>query len=190
MNNTPLTAGEIAEITERCEAATSGKWTYDGMAYIWSSECSSDGYMIAEIRGTGYLTGKCGLSDDDANKIEDDNAEFIAHARTDLPRALATIAQQGAELDRLREEERWIPVGEGLPKASGVYWVNLHQEDEDGNDADFCIEAWYQVNHLLFAPKEVGWKLLNEWYEFSEQMRQYISHWQQLPQPPEAKGEK
>lgn len=100
-----------------------------------------------------------------------------AHYSRDMSTALA-------EIDRLTEAQRWIPVTERLPEQSGAYWVNLRQEDKDSEEAvDFCVMAWYWPNKLLFAPQEVGWILLNEWYEFSDKMRQYITHWMPLPLP-------
>lgn len=73
-----------------------------------------------------------------------------------------------------------------MPVETGEYLVNIHQEDkETGERVDFVINAWYQVHELLFVPKSVGWKLLNEWANLTEQLRFDISHWMPLPPPPE-----
>lgn len=80
--------------------------------------------------------------------------------------------------------QQWIPVNDP-PKETGQYLVNIHQEDsERGEEVDFVLDAWYQVNGLLFVPDTVGWTLLNEWYDLSAQMRPYITHWMPRPEPP------
>ena len=80
----------------------------------------------------------------------------------------------------------WVSVNDRLPEETGVYLVNIHQEDDErGECGDFVIMAWYQINSLLTAPKEIGWTLLNEWYDFTPQMRKDVSHWMPMPNPPE-----
>lgn len=83
--------------------------------------------------------------------------------------------------------QRWIPASDP-PKETGHYLVNIHQEDdESGDTSDFVLDAWYTVNGLLYVPQNIGWSLLNEWYDLTEKMRQYITHWMPLPEAP--KGE-
>ena len=83
--------------------------------------------------------------------------------------------------------QEWIPVSEP-PKETGHYLVNIHQEDDEkGESADFVLDAWYQVNGLLFVPDTIGWTLLNEWHGLTEQMIPFITHWTKRPEPP--KGE-
>lgn len=84
---------------------------------------------------------------------------------------------------------KWVSVDEP-PKESGHYWVNIHQKDEGkGEECDFVLDAWYKPNDLLFAPKEVGWTLMNEWHDLTGQMRQYITHWMPVPYPQTPKGD-
>lgn len=90
-------------------------------------------------------------------------------------------------IQALRAEQNggWISVKDRLPEETDIYLVNIHQENEEsGETGDFVITAWYQKNSLLFAPKEIGWTLLNEWYDLTPTMREYISHWQPLPDQP------
>ena len=83
--------------------------------------------------------------------------------------------------------QEWKPISEP-PKETGHYLVNIHQENEEkGEQADFVLDAWYQVNGLLFVPKTAGWTLLNEWYDLTAQMLPFVTHWTERPQPP--KGE-
>lgn len=77
----------------------------------------------------------------------------------------------------------WISVKDRLPTESGVYLTNVHQES-DIESSDCVLMAWYQVEKPLFAPDSVGWSLLNEFYQFSDQMRDDITHWMPLPEPP------
>lgn len=84
--------------------------------------------------------------------------------------------------------QEWVSVDEP-PKESGHYWVNIHQKDEEkGEECDMVLDAWYQPNNILFAPKEVGWTLMNEWHDLTGQMRQYITHWMPVPYPEPPKG--
>lgn len=89
-----LTADEIKAIRDRCEAATPGPWNFEDERY--SAKCvigikPRDDRWIAhaqpEMNGEG-------------------NGNFIAHARTDLPRCLD-------EIERLRQEvTEWENEGE------------------------------------------------------------------------------
>lgn len=77
----------------------------------------------------------------------------------------------------------WISVKDRLPEESGTYLVNVHQETED-DVGDCVLLAWYQRNDLLFVPNSVGWLLLNEFYDLSNTLRDDITHWMPLPEPP------
>ena len=88
-------------IRARCEAATPGEWTA-----VWRGNTVKSHAVITKIFGqsiTGGISPRTG------------NAEFIAHARTDVPDLLAEIERLTAELaatesdrDVLREEiQRW-----------------------------------------------------------------------------------
>lgn len=83
----------IAEITARCEAATPGPWTVEN-----TNLCR------AVIGGTVELLNWAG----DKPFYSKDDFAFIAHAREDIPFLLA-------EIYRLTEAQRWIPVSERLP---------------------------------------------------------------------------
>lgn len=82
------------------------------------------------------------------------------------------------ELDR-----KWIPVS-NPPKETGHYLVNLHDEDEDRGATDCVVDAWYQNRDMTLVPSEIGWILLNEFYHLTEQLREHITHWMPLPEPP------
>ncbi len=91
-----LTAEELREIAARAEAATAGPWT--------ANEEKSSSYSVYKVPVaygnaiTGW--GRVLQSREDAT--------FIAHARTDIPRLLAHIDQQQAEIERLRQERARI----------------------------------------------------------------------------------
>ena len=79
----------------------------------------------------------------------------------------------------------WISVKDELPKEAGSYLVSLHQEDEENGESSDCVLfAWYQPTKLLFCEQDIGWSLLNEFYDLTSSLRQYITHWMPLPQPP------
>ena len=79
---------------------------------------------------------------------------------------------------------RWIPVSDP-PKETGHYLVSLHQENPEGDLKDIVLDAWFQKEVFLFTSSEAGWHLLNEFYDLTPQLREYITHWMPLPEPPE-----
>lgn len=88
---TRLTKEELEAIRKRVDAATPGPWFWldDGRLY-------SDGAnkVIGEV-----IEGK----DETWFDIFDTNAEFIAHAREDVPKLLSLVECQKAELERLND---------------------------------------------------------------------------------------
>ena len=85
-----------AEIEARVKAATLGPWKYkdngfDGGVY------SADGNMVV---GGEPCEGRI--------ESDDLNADFIAHAREDIPNLLADNRALQAELERLRKENEII----------------------------------------------------------------------------------
>lgn len=89
---------DLAAIRRRCDAATEGPWHVVGPP--WNDR---EPYIIHgdpnPYRG-GYVADLCCLSDDiNAANNEQADAEFIAHARTDLPALLAAYDRVCAERD-------------------------------------------------------------------------------------------
>lgn len=80
----PLTAGELREIEERANAATPRPWTVDGPPYWQGGSNGSFG-------NRNVLWGRISVAITPASARQDEDTEFIAHARTDVPRLLDTI---------------------------------------------------------------------------------------------------
>ncbi|MEM5769979.1 MAG: DUF551 domain-containing protein, partial [Bacillota bacterium] len=113
---------------------------------------------------------------------------FIAHSRDDIPYLLEQHAQLTAEIERLHDllaehnvlldkyeaENRWIPVGEGLP------------EDDDGEvlviasgkpHENITLDGAYM---LATCSRPEGW-ILDEYPEWE---CANVTHWRPLPEPP------
>lgn len=98
-----LTTDELKAIRERCEAATAGPWLVQRR---YSNECE----IVPRITCEPSAERKCGWIADMvgapylgyADTIA--NADFIAHARADVPRLLAEVERlraKAAELDKI-----------------------------------------------------------------------------------------
>ena len=73
----------LAEIRARAEAATEGPWTALG-----SGVASGDHWhVIASGEAVAHISSRDGVNEDQ----REPDAEFIAHARTDLPALLAAV---------------------------------------------------------------------------------------------------
>ena len=88
----PLTEEELAEIEARANAAAAGPWRVDGHP---GDECRIEG---------GNLAGHDGMVIYDEGGHGPEDALFIAHARSDVPRLIADLRASRAEVERLREE--------------------------------------------------------------------------------------
>jgi hypothetical protein len=93
--------------------------------------------------------------------------------------SLAKSVNEASEILR----KRWIPVTERLPGEAGAYLVAVHQDDsENAEGYSLVLDAWYNPKTYPFTT--VGWTLLNEWYDLTPRLREEITHWRPLPQPP------
>ena len=108
-----MTEEQIKAARARCDAATEGPWDFDteffndGPGSNWTVYPEHDDeHQIALVNGKMNGAG---------------DAEFIAHARTDLPRALD-------EIDRLREElAACIETSGELLDANSKHAVDAHE---------------------------------------------------------------
>ena len=103
----------IAEIQQRCEAATPSPWEVEK---YYHDEPYEQFIKSAAVVST-YEDGSKGTitRNNWSNPVVAD-LEFIAHAREDIPYLLAQLAERDKEIERLQESQRWIPVSERLPK--------------------------------------------------------------------------
>lgn len=86
---TDTETAQVQQIREREQQATPGPWYVDRPRVV---------YRIRTIEGIFILEGNS------FGVRLDDDADFIAHARTDIPLLLALVTRQQAEIDRLRGE--------------------------------------------------------------------------------------
>lgn len=90
-----MNADKLKEIGQRCEAATEGPW-YVGEDYYGGVSVRTKPTPATNIDGANAILENTGRSIGDIAK---EDAEFIAHARQDIPVLLA-------EIERLQEYER------------------------------------------------------------------------------------
>jgi len=88
-----LTEDELAAIEARCNAATSAPWAWDGATQLRSERAV--GSVIELAADSVYLTRAS-------------DCEFIAHARTDVPKLAREVRRQRAELEKLREHNEHV----------------------------------------------------------------------------------
>jgi hypothetical protein len=88
-----MTPAELAEIRARAEAATPGPWVRYSRDFrdARSHSVVGPGHAVRAFTGYGPRGGTAQT-----------DAEFIAHARTDVPALLAEVERLTAENDRLR----------------------------------------------------------------------------------------
>lgn len=136
----PLTGEELARIRGRAEAATPGPWVTRPVSELWDGDYEgSNGcnlWLATEWKGAkGPNLG--------ADEMLNQDAEFTAHARTDIPRLLDELAAARKENERLR-----LLVSHLLPSAE---W-ELKQWGE-GNNFDpmsqYADEAWRTQEALI-----------------------------------------
>ena len=95
----PMTAAELDAIEQRAHAATEGPWeagTGDGdpRPHVWTS------------RSTGCVAHITYVVPNDYGDVRPDDAEFIAHARDDVPALLAEVRRLRAMEQRVSKVAR------------------------------------------------------------------------------------
>lgn len=129
-----LTDKEIAEIKAREEAATEGPWSHEGSGNVYT--------------GSILAISSCGGEYGCHETLPQDDAHFIAHARTDIPRLLDEVERLRDELDdatmfqgeiesyrialeSIYAEVRDIANGDIKPR-DGLRWIAERVSDELG----------------------------------------------------------
>ncbi|QDX94342.1 hypothetical protein EEL30_19880 [Brevibacillus laterosporus] len=84
-----MTEEEMQEIRERAKKATKGSWKWQ--EYYDCSLSNSEGNVIVTVVGDDMSYVKV---------LRNEDAEFIAHAREDIPKLLETIEKLEAYRDR------------------------------------------------------------------------------------------
>ncbi len=94
-----LSQSEIAAIRARCEKATKGPWRLEWLPISQSVS------IRASRRDGPAVVGSSGFADEDVSALQHKaNADFIAHAREDVPKlfsALEAAERKNAELEAL-----------------------------------------------------------------------------------------
>lgn len=97
-----MTDEELAAIRARAEAATAGPWEWLGdsdLHAVTVYEYEPDEEARHDPTHLEYATEKIIITDSGCYPPEGADAEFIAHAREDIPRLLAEIARLRTMLD-------------------------------------------------------------------------------------------
>jgi len=101
------TADQLAAIEARTDSATPGPWEADtgtrGDCVVWGPNGRFLMNAQAEPHWIEYPGEKRSVSFD----VDRRDAEFIAHARTDVPALLAMVREQRAKLDRVLKLAHW-----------------------------------------------------------------------------------
>lgn len=112
----PLAEPELGEIERRAEAATRGPWRLFSLNGV-----------VAVMHGAKEVVKWTGFDGSDYPKRAEDNARFIAHARTDIPRILTALRAERAARERVEQEEAGWVIEHGASEVSRPrYWGGIH----------------------------------------------------------------
>lgn len=147
----PLTAEEEAEIRARVDAANTGPWLYrpaenDDWGLVRMAPDSTFGFpgcVVANARSGDDVIDCDGCRTSKTDPYER-NGRFIAHARTDIPRLLATITAERSQLTALDDEFQ-----EAL-QLSGLRRCDLDAERQRAHVAEANAEG-YKAQSEIYA---------------------------------------
>lgn len=162
MTTITLAPEELAEIEARANAATPGPWEQtDGNIWIDTREmvCCGRGYYGCcgdpDILGGQEIFAQSNPTD----------ANFIAHARADIPALLASHKAQAAEIERLtRERDELRSLSPALYRSraaaaeakvaaleKAMEEIRDHSANQDMNHKDFRVAAYHAADAALGA---------------------------------------
>ena len=96
-------APDYDAIEARANAATPGRWVYSDVIE-GDHNVTHGGWDVARCSDGGYARAKEGSTDLDIHEQAAKNAEFIAHARTDVPALIARCRELEAKVAAVRVE--------------------------------------------------------------------------------------
>ncbi|MGY1579204.1 hypothetical protein [Streptomyces sp. MN13] len=134
----PLTDARLAEITARVEAATPGPWRTDGWEIYQGGEGEAPDLMK-------WIGETCRVDDYDGSR---NDADFIAHAREDVPALLAEVQRLKAELAGARER--------ALHEAADWFDRAADAEPDEGYRARVMRGAANDIRRLVAAPNKAA----------------------------------
>lgn len=111
---TPKTSKYLEEVKERERKATNGKWVFVSREQL--SDQESDVVLLEGNFGCGsrplvrIVHGWLWTKTDENGVQKSDDAEngnFIAHARTDIPKLLNIIEDQETVIEKIKNELSW-----------------------------------------------------------------------------------
>lgn len=133
---------DLDAIREREAKATPGPWErwHKGMEFIGGTvEFNVGDNCIMTNNGGPNRRGQRNI----CPVFQDDDAEFIAHARTDIPLLLA-------EIDRLQDErDAMLKAMKELAKGNGSCLGCKSFVEESGYNEDICMEGFPQCEENL-----------------------------------------
>ena len=110
---TPALDAYLREVEARCEKATPGPWDwYNDGSVLLAGEPGAEAFPHV-LGGEGDLY------------IEDGDADFIQHARTDLPLLLQLVRWQQEAIESVLKDSEHNPLAELLRHQPGSSYVKL-----------------------------------------------------------------
>lgn len=117
-----LNPQDLDAIRQRAEKATAGEWRwwddYDFREHLGNQDWSTENFQMGRIKltsggqqGQSVIYDWAEYADDSGFIIKREDAEFIAHARTDIPALLAHVEELEARLANSPKDEQSVRCG-------------------------------------------------------------------------------
>jgi hypothetical protein len=157
---------------------TIGRWGVSEHQPIDLDDLRRVSVKVRWMTDDNWLADMVELACDEISRLREDNDEQCrlhgVGSQREL-RQLAVIEEQAREIARLREERRWVPVGERLPPVGQDEKVLVAWRYQDEPKEEFVVSESWHLRLGLFLDKEE--------FEFPG-----VKFWMPLPPGPEGDG--